>query len=103
WDSERPNELWIGRRDKANEVLTKDPSLLSARTREIVSFPGGHNEGFPDTSKHLFREVYQRILEGKAQSQGERDFPTFADGLREVVLCEAILQSARTGKWVTVQ
>lgn len=103
WDSERPNELWIGRRDKANEILMKDPSLLSPKTREIVSFPGGHNEGFPDTSKHLFREVYRCILEGKIRSQEERDFPTFVDGLREVMLCEAILRSARTGKWVAVE
>lgn len=103
WDSERPNELWIGRRDKANEILMKDPSLLGPKTREIVSFPGGHNEGFPDTSKHLFREVYRRILEGKLRSQEERDFPTFVDGLREVMLCEAILHSARTGKWVAVE
>lgn len=103
WDSEKPNELWIGRRDKANEILMKDPSLLSPKTREIVSFPGGHNEGFPDTSKHLFREVYRCILEGKLRSQEERDFPTFVDGLREVMLCEAILRSARTGKWVAVE
>ncbi|MCX7668348.1 MAG: gfo/Idh/MocA family oxidoreductase, partial [Atribacterota bacterium] len=89
--------------DKANEILMKDPSLLSPKTREIVSFPGGHNEGFPDTSKHLFREVYRCILDGKIGSQEERDFPTFFDGLREVMLCEAILHSARTGEWVTVK
>lgn len=103
WDSERPNELWIGRRDRANELLLKDPSLLHSKTREIVSFPGGHNEGFSDTSKHLFREVYNCILEGTKPSQDEQDFPTFMDGLREVLLCEAILKSARSGKWVKVE
>jgi predicted dehydrogenase len=103
WDSERPNELWIGRRDKANEILMKDPSLLSASTRNIVSFPGGHNEGFPDTSKQFFREVYRLLLDGQNKSSGERNFPTFADGLREVTLCEAILESARTGKWIAVR
>lgn len=101
WDSERPNELWIGRRDKTNELLMKDPSLVSEATRQIISFPGGHNEGFPDTSKHFFLEVYSAILE--ARSREEWTFPTFVDGLREVVLCEAILESARKGTWVQVR
>jgi len=101
WDSERPNELWIGRRDKANELLMKDPSLVSETTRQIISFPGGHNEGFPDTSKHFFREVYSAILDG--QPREEWTFPTFVDGLREVVLCEAILESAQKGAWVQVR
>jgi len=101
WDSERPNELWIGRRDKANELLMKDPSLVSETTRQIISFPGGHNEGFPDTSKHFFREVYSAILND--QPREEWTFPTFVDGLREVILCEAILESAQKGAWVQVR
>ena len=27
FNSESPNELWIGRRDRASELLPKDPSL----------------------------------------------------------------------------
>jgi len=72
---------------------------VSEETRKIISFPGGHNEGFPDTSKQLFREIYQYILEGKRENSS---FPTFKDGLREVVLCEAILHSAKEEKWVKV-
>jgi len=102
WDSEKPNELWIGHRDKANEYLLKDPSLVSEETRKIISFPGGHNEGFPDTSKQLFREVYLQIL-GQGSGEGSPSFPTFQDGLREVVLCEAILRSAKEEKWVKVE
>jgi len=101
WDSERPNELWIGRRDKANEVLMKDPSLVSKATQNIISFPGGHNEGFPDTSKHFFKKVYEAVLGAKPCE--EWVFPTFVDGLREVVLCEAILESAQKGQWVKVR
>ncbi|MCX7731240.1 MAG: Gfo/Idh/MocA family oxidoreductase, partial [Candidatus Caldatribacterium sp.] len=101
WDSEHPNDLWIGKRDKANEVLMKDPSLVIEATRRIISFPGEHTEGFPDTSKHFFREVYAAILESKPRE--EWHFPTFVDGLREVILCEAILESARRGTWVRVE
>jgi predicted dehydrogenase len=100
WDSERPNELWIGHRDRANEVLSRDPALLSPAVRPFANYPGGHNEGFPDTFKQLFRSVYDYIDAGAWQAP--RPFPTFEDGHREVVLCEAILQSHRDGRWVSV-
>jgi len=46
WDSERPNELWVGHRTAPNQIVMKDPSLLSPEARNTTSFPGGHNEGF---------------------------------------------------------
>jgi predicted dehydrogenase len=99
WNSERPNELWIGHRDKPNEVLLRDPALLRPPANRYAATPGGHNEGFVDTFKQLFRTVYEVIEGGDRQS---RPYATFADGHREVVLCEAILQSQRSGKWVVV-
>jgi predicted dehydrogenase len=100
WDSERPNELWVGRRDQPNELLLRDPALLHAAVRPFANYPGGHNEGFPDTFKQLFRAVYDTIEAGDFQAS--RPFPTFEDGHREVVLCEAILQSHRERRWVEV-
>jgi predicted dehydrogenase len=100
FDSERPNELWIGHRDRPNELLLKDPSLLSPEARAVTSYPGGHNEGFPDTFKQLQRKVYDYIRKGDFQA--EPDFPTFADGHYELQLCEAIEKSARQECWVKV-
>ncbi len=100
WDSERPNELWIGHRDKSNEVLTRDPALLHPSVRRFTNYPGGHNEGFPDTFKQLFRDVYDSIEAG--DTRAPRSFPTFRDGHKEVVLCEAILRSHREGRWIEV-
>ncbi len=100
WDSERPNELWIGHRDQPNELLTRDPALLQPSVRRFTNYPGGHNEGFPDTFKQLFRDVYDYIEAGDLQAP--RSFPTFRDGHKEVVLCEAILRSHREGRWVEV-
>jgi predicted dehydrogenase len=101
WNSEVPNELTVGHREKGNEVIMKDPSLLYPEARSINAYPGGHNEGFADTSKHLFREVYEYILAGDMEA--EIKFPTFYAGYREVVLCDAIVESAKTGQWVKVQ
>ncbi|MGD8402868.1 MAG: Gfo/Idh/MocA family oxidoreductase [Anaerolineales bacterium] len=100
WDSERPNELWVGHRTEANQVLMKDPSLLAPEAQATASYPGGHNEGFPDTFKQLYAKVYDYILAGDYSKTP--DFPTFADGHYEMLLCEAIERSAREGRWVTV-
>jgi predicted dehydrogenase len=100
WNSEVPNELWIGKRDSANAVLLRDPALLSPAARAATSYPGGHNEGFPDTFKQLFRAFYGYIAAGNLSAPPP--FPTFADGHREIVLCEAILRSHRERRWVAI-
>ena len=101
WESERPNELWIGHRDLPNELLLRDPALLSTAARQHTDYPGGHNEGFPDTFKRLFRAFYQYVAAGDFTAPAT--FPTFADGHREVVLCEAVLRSHREQRWVKLE
>jgi predicted dehydrogenase len=101
WDSERPNELWVGRRDRPNELILKDPTLLAPEVRAFSSYPGGHTEGFPDTFKQLYRTVYQYIRAGDYDAAP--DFPTFADGLRGLWLGEAIGRSAKEDRWVEVE
>jgi predicted dehydrogenase len=100
FNSERPNELWIGKREKANEHLMKDPSLVHREVSSLVSFPGGHNEGFPDTSKQLFKEVYAAVAAGKQPEKPT--FPTFADGWRELLIGERIVESNKKQAWVTI-
>jgi predicted dehydrogenase len=100
WDSERPNEMWIGHRDRPNEILLKDPSLLAPEARQYSSYPGGHNEGFPDTFKQLYSAVYRYIENGDFSAKP--DFPTFVDGHKELVWGEAIQRSAREERWVRV-
>jgi predicted dehydrogenase len=100
WNSEAPNEMWIGNRDGANESFMRDPSLVHPEARSVISFPGGHNEGFPDTSKQLFKEVYDAIAAGKQPENPT--YPTFADGYRELLICEKILESNRKQAWVEI-
>jgi predicted dehydrogenase len=100
WDSQSPNELWIGHRDQPNEVLVRDPALVGALARGYTNYPGGHNEGFPDAFKQCFRAFYNYIAAGDYSAAPL--YPTFAQGHREVVLCDAILQSHRQQGWVEV-
>ena len=100
WDSQSPNELWIGHRDQPNESLIRDPALVGPLARGFINYPGGHNEGFPDAFKQCFRSFYNYIAANDYSK--EPLFPTFAQGHREVVLCDAILTSHRQQGWVNV-
>ena len=102
WNQENPNELWIGYREKSNELLIKDPSLLNEGARKFASYPGGHPEGYPDGPKNLFSSFYNFIRDGKNPKKDELEFPTFKDGHIENKIVEAILKSNKIKKWVSV-
>jgi predicted dehydrogenase len=100
WESEAPNQIWIGRRDGNNEIMMRDPSLVYPETMGLIDYPGGHNEGFPDTFKQMFKEVYACI---SGEQSASACFPTFKDGLREIVLCETIMESNKNRTWIKVK
>lgn len=64
FDGERPNELWIGHRNQPNEHLFKDASLMDAAVGRYIDYPGGHNEGYPDSFKMCFPPFYDYIAAG---------------------------------------
>lgn len=104
WRQERQNELWIGRRDKANEILQKDPSLMDQAVRGYAHLPGGHQEAWADAFCNLMRDIYGFIASGqKADAAHPPAFATFEDGYRANCIVEAILESARRGGvWTAV-
>jgi predicted dehydrogenase len=99
WNSDSSNNLWIGRREQYNQEVVKDPSLLEKEARDIVSYPGGHMEGFPDTFKQQFTKFYKAI-ENNDTSQTQ--FATFEDGCREMLLNDKVFESAQKRVWVTI-
>jgi predicted dehydrogenase len=101
WNSERAEELWLGRRDRANELLLRDPSLMTPAARETTTLPAGHAEGFAETFRELYRRVYRAVESGGPPP--EPDYPTFADGHWENVLGEAIALSSRERRWIEVE
>lgn len=100
FNSENPEELWIGRRDRPSETLLRDPALLAPDARRTTDYPGGHAEGFPDTFKQLYKRVYAAVEAGAPPEHP--DYPTFADGVYSLQIGEALLQSARENRWVAV-
>jgi predicted dehydrogenase len=100
WDSEQPDTLWLGHRGRPNEMLSRDAALMSAAGRQAAALPAGHVEGFADTFGALFRAVYADVAEG-----GMRDAPpyaTFADGHEEMLVGDAIAQSSREQRWISI-
>jgi predicted dehydrogenase len=99
WDQQNPNELWIGRRDKPNEVMLKDASLMHDEAKDYAHYPGGHNEAWPDGPKNLFRNIYGYL----AGNRPGGDFSTFLDGHNEIAICEAMVKSSKAKQWVDVE
>jgi predicted dehydrogenase len=98
WSQERPDELWIGNRNTTNQIIIKDPSLMHEKARPYADLPGGHSEGYDDTMKQVFRRFYQSI--GDASLANE--YPQFADGLRQMTVLQAELDSTKKQGWVEV-
>ena len=103
YDQEDPERMWIGHRERPNEVLMRDPSLLAPEARKYMHTPGGHPEGYPDGLKNFVRNFYAYVAEGKKPRKDPPDFPTFDDGHNEIVMVEAVLESQKKKAWVDVK
>jgi len=104
WLQEQQNELWIGRRDAANGVLVKDPSLLAPAARAYAHLPGGHQEAWADAFCNVMRDIYTFIAAGRQMSDHRPPaFATFEDGYHAACVVDAILESHRRGAvWTKV-
>jgi predicted dehydrogenase len=100
WDSETPDHLWLGHRDRPNELLLRDPSLMGPAGGAAAALPGGHVEGFGDTFGALFRAIYTDVAAGHPNP--DPPYATFAAGHDEMLVNDAIALSAREGRWVDV-
>jgi len=100
WDSERPDELWVGHRDRPNELLLRNPALMNGAGAAATFLPGGHAEGFADTFKAAFAAIYADVAAGAPSASPA--YATFADGHDEMLVNDAIAESARSGSWAEV-
>jgi predicted dehydrogenase len=99
WDAERQDELWIGQRNSPNQTVIKDPSLLHDKARPFADLPGGHSEGYDDTFKQTLRRFYRTVADQGAPIE----YPVFEDGLRQLKILDAVLESAGSHAWAEVK
>ena len=100
WAGETPDHLWIGHRDAPNQILQRDPALMNPTGAAAAFLPAGHVEGFADTFRALFAQVYRDVAKGARSSNAT--YASFADGHYQMQFCDAVLRSARTGAWTDV-
>src|SRR5690606_22298103 len=100
WDQEVPQQLWIGRRAEANQLLTDDPGLMHPEAADSAHFPGGHIEGWPDAFKNMMAQFYRAVQTGAMPAQPL--FATFHDGANVMHIIDAIVQSHQQQRWVKV-
>jgi predicted dehydrogenase len=102
WDQEDAERLWIRTRDEARQLVRR-PEDGPAPGPGIPSLPAGHPEGWAEALRDLFRPLYAAILAGEPLvTSAEAAYPTLDDGARGVAFVEAVLASARDGRWVTL-
>lgn len=102
WDQETPQQLWVGHRTQANQVLSDDPGLMNADVAHSAHFPGGHIEGWPDAFKNMMLQFYSAIRDGRTAVEDNSPFATFRDGANVMYIIDAIVQSHRQQCWVKV-
>ncbi|MPZ51436.1 MAG: gfo/Idh/MocA family oxidoreductase [Acidimicrobiia bacterium] len=100
WKSEDPDALWIGHRGRPNEIMAREPGAMAEEASTLANLPAGHVEGFADTFRALFSQVYEDVAAGAPSDQPA--YPTFADGHDAVCVTEAVAASSDSGAWVSV-
>lgn len=94
FEQERPETLWVGQLAESR-LLTRDVRELSPDAARLSILPAGHPLGYQDAFNAFVADAY-------AAARGDRPegLPTFDDGLRAVMVTDAVLQSAARGAWV---
>ncbi len=96
FEEERPETLWLGRRE-GTETVWRDPTTLGADASRLAIVPAGHPQGYLDCFDLFVADSYSAI-DGEAPD----GLPMFADGARSAHLIDAVLASAASGGWVDV-
>jgi predicted dehydrogenase len=96
FEQERPETLWLGRRE-GTETAWRDPTTLGEAAARLAVVPAGHPQGYLDCFDLFVADSYAAIA-GEAPD----GLPTFADGARSAHLIDAVLASATSGGWVEV-
>ena len=100
WNHKSADKLWIGYRDKANEILTESPILQDPSTAKYATLPAGHPVGYYGAVFNLFNEYYEVV--SKRCETNKLGRPTFLTGYEEMIILDAILKSVKKRTWVNV-
>jgi predicted dehydrogenase len=102
WSHVYPNALWIGHREKANEIFYESSLLQTEDTRKYATLPTGHPLGYHDAVFNLFRDYYEALAARREGKPVRATFPDFQTGHEMMCVIDAAVESNRIGRWVKV-
>jgi predicted dehydrogenase len=102
WSHVHPNALWIGHREKANELFYESSILQTEETRKYATLPTGHPLGYHDAVFNLFRDYYEAAAAKREGKPYKGTFPDFRTGHEMMCIIDAAVESDRSGKWIKV-
>jgi predicted dehydrogenase len=99
FDLERMNELQVFSRHDPAHIQGFRTVLATESVHPYVAawWPPGHIIGYEHAFHHAVADFVKAVVDGEPLA------PTFADGLRETLVLEAALASARTGRRTQVE
>lgn len=100
WYQEEPFKLKVGYRGKPNEWVLRDPALVKKEASAFLHYPGGHEEGWPESLKNMMENFYSAVRDGTSLSDS---VASFKDGYQGMLLIDAIMRSTRSGTWEKVE
>jgi predicted dehydrogenase len=101
WNHKDATVLWIGYREKPNEVLIENATLQDPSTARYATLPAGHPQGYHDAMMNMFRDYYDDLAGRNPPRAAPR--ATFATGREEMKILAAVLSSHKSGRWTEVK
>ena len=102
WNHVHPNALWIGHREKANEVFYESSLQQVEGTRKYAALPTGHPMGYHDAVFNLFRDYYEAVAAKREGKSYKATFPDFRTGHEMMCVIDAAVESNNSARWVKV-
>ncbi|MEN6560079.1 MAG: Gfo/Idh/MocA family oxidoreductase [Acidobacteriota bacterium] len=103
WSHVHPNALWIGHREKANEIFYESAQMQAEETRRYALLPTGHPIGYHDAVFNLFRDYYEALAAKREGKAYKATFPDFRTGHEMMRVIDATVSSSQAGRWARVK
>jgi predicted dehydrogenase len=97
FNQENPEHLRIGRSDGI-EILTRNPSQGASDANRFSLLPPGHPQGYADCFNAFIDDTYAAI-----RGNIRNGLPLFRDGVRSLAITEAVMRSAKSNAWETIE
>jgi len=100
WSHLRPESLVMGNRDSETLTFTENSLQQVPETASFARLPSGHPMGYHDAVHNLFSEFYHQMSTGSPLHRG---CPDFREGLREMKIVRAAVESFHEQRWKEVE